>query len=49
MPPIVIPKDDRTKYFDMLAAQDSQRLAGFFKELCQEEQQRIAVFGTSIE
>lgn len=41
MPPIVIPKDDRTKYFGMLAAQNSQELAGFFKELCQEEQKRI--------
>ena len=41
MPPIVIPKDDRTKYFGMLAEQNSQELAGFFKELCQEEQKRI--------
>ncbi len=49
MPPIVIPKDDRTKYFEMLAAQDSQRLAGFFKDLCQEEKQRIAAFGTNVE
>lgn len=46
MPPIVIPKDDRTEYFEMLAAQDSQRLAGFFKELCQEEQKRIAVLAS---
>ncbi len=49
MPPIVIPKDDRTKYFEMLAAQDSQRLAEFFKDLCQEEKQRIAAFGTNVE
>lgn len=41
MPPIVIPKDDRVKYFGMLAAQNSQELAGFFKELCKEEEQRI--------
>lgn len=41
MPPIVIPKDDRIKYFDMLAEQNTQGLAGFFKELCQEEQKRI--------
>ena len=41
MSPIVIPKDDRIKYFEMLAEQNSQELAGFFKELCQEEQQRI--------
>lgn len=41
MPPIVIPKDERVKYFGMLAAQNSQALAEFFKELYQEEQQRI--------
>lgn len=41
MPPIVIPKDDRIKYFEMLATQNSQGLADFFRELCQEEQKRI--------
>lgn len=41
MSPIVIPKDESVKYFGMLAAQNSQALAEFFKELCQEEQQRI--------
>ena len=41
MPPIVIPKDDRIKYFDMQTEQNSQCLANFFRDLCLEEQKRI--------
>lgn len=39
--PIVIPKDQRTEYFKMLEQYDSEGLAHFFKELSEQEQQRI--------
>lgn len=39
--PIVIPKEQRTEYFKMLEDRDSTSLADFFKELSNQEQQRI--------
>lgn len=39
--PIVIPKEQRTDYFKMLENRNSARLADFFKELSNQEQQRI--------
>lgn len=43
IPPIVIPKDQRTEYFKMLENSDSSALQDFFRELSAEEQQRIDV------
>lgn len=39
--PIVIPREQRTDYFKMLENRDSVKLADFFKELSNQEQQRI--------
>ena len=39
--PIVIPKEQRTDYFKMLESNDSTTLEQFFKQLSQQEQQRI--------
>lgn len=42
--PIVIPKEDRTKYFDFLQNQDIIGLANWFKELSLNENERIHIF-----
>lgn len=41
MAPIVIPKDARSEYFEMLSAQDSEAMAGFFEKLSKIELERI--------
>lgn len=40
--PIVIPKEQRTDYFKLLELNDSISLSQFFKQLSEQEQQRIA-------
>lgn len=39
--PVVIPKDQRTDYFEMLEKNDSVHLAEFFRKLSEKEQSRI--------
>lgn len=43
--PIVIPKDDRSRYFDYLAKQDSNGLASYFSELSVAEKEQMKNFG----
>lgn len=43
--PIVIPKEERTRYFNLLAAYDRQGLASFFRELEREEERLLKEFG----
>ena len=42
--PIVIPKEERTKYFEFLQNQDISGLASWFKELSEKEMERIILF-----
>ena len=44
LPPVVISKDDRVKYFELLRNEDSLNLANWLKELSDEEKERIAKF-----
>lgn len=41
LPPVVIPKEDRNKYFEMLAGVDVGTLSQYLKERSQEEQLRM--------
>lgn len=41
LPPVVIPKEDRNKYFDMLAGVDVGTLSQYLKERSQEERLRM--------
>lgn len=43
--PIVIPKEDRIKYFEYLRKEDIDGLANWFKELSQTESKRLVEFG----
>lgn len=43
--PIVIPKEERTRYFNLLAGCDIKGLASFFQELNQEEEKILQEFG----
>lgn len=43
--PIVIPVDRRAEYFNMLASCDVPSLTSFFRELSEEERERIQQFG----
>ena len=45
IPPVVISKDDRVKYFEFLGNNDSTRLAEWLKELSTAEQERMEKFG----
>lgn len=45
IPPIVIPKDERTRYFEMLSSNDQQSLSRFFKTLSVREYERLKQFG----
>lgn len=45
IPPVVIPKDERTSYFDMLSSNDQQSLSRFFKTLSVREYERLKQFG----
>ncbi len=44
MPPIVIPKEERSEYFKMIAQMDIMNLAHYFKELEVKEMERIDQF-----
>lgn len=43
--PIVIPKEERTRYFNLLAAYDREGLASFFRELEKAEEELLKEFG----
>lgn len=45
IPPVVIPKDERTSYFEMLSSNDQQSLSRFFKTLSIREYERLKQFG----
>lgn len=45
LPPVVIAKDDRVKYFEFLRNNDSICLAEWFKELSNSEKERMEKFG----
>ncbi len=42
--PVIISKDDRTEYFEMIANQDTSKLANFFEKLSNLENARIDTF-----
>lgn len=44
LPPIVIAKEDRVKYFEYLKNNDNVGLAKWFKELSKNEEERIKKF-----
>ena len=48
LPPVVISKDDRVKYFEFLRNNDSNGLAEWLKELSTEEEKRMEKFGYKI-
>lgn len=45
LPPVVIRKDERVKYFEFIRKNDSSGLAEWFKELSNAEEQRMQKFG----
>ena len=45
IPPVVISKEERVKYFEFLRNNDSTGLAEWLKELSTEEKERIEKFG----
>lgn len=45
LPPVVISKDDRVKYFEFLQNSDTNGLAEWLKELSTREKERIEKFG----
>ena len=47
IPPIVIPKEERTKYFELLRSKDITALASWLKELSDKEKERIELFNSS--
>ena len=44
LPPVVIAKDDRVKYFELLRNKDVENLGNWLKELSDEEKERIENF-----
>jgi len=44
IPPVVIPKDERTRYFDMISKSDMVSLSGYFRELSETEKARLKQF-----
>lgn len=44
VPPVVIPKENRTEYFNYIANKDAAGLASYFKSLSDNEQKRIEHF-----
>ena len=48
LPPVVIEKDDRVKYFEFLKNDDTTALAEWFKDLAARESERIKKFGYEI-
>ncbi|MEG2814201.1 MAG: Fic family protein [Oscillospiraceae bacterium] len=49
LPPIVIPKEDRTLYFKLISNGNSDELSKYFKILSEKELKRIALFPKSAE
>lgn len=47
IPPIVIPQEERTKYFELLRSKDITALASWLKELSDKEKERIELFNSS--
>ena len=47
IPPIVIPKEERTKYFELLRSKDITALALWLKELSDKEKERIECFNSN--
>jgi len=45
IPPVVISKEDRVKYFELIKNNDINGLANWFKELSNNEQERMKKFG----
>ena len=45
LPPVVISKDDRVKYFEFLKNNDCQGLAKWLEELSAKEKERMEKFG----
>ena len=45
LPPIVIPSDRRTEYFELLASLNTEGLSHFFEELSTLESERLQAFG----
>lgn len=45
LPPVVISKDDRIKYFEFLRSNDINGFANWLKELSQNETERLSTFG----
>ena len=45
LPPVVIAKEDRVKYFEFLRNNDSNGLAEWLKELSTREEERMEKFG----
>jgi len=43
--PVVIPKDDRIEYFEMLAQKDSVKMSEYLEELSLREKERLKSFG----
>ncbi len=48
LPPVVIAKDDRVKYFEFLRNNNINDFAKWLKELSNQEQERLQKFGLSI-
>ena len=48
LPPVVIAKEDRVKYFEFLRNNDITGLAEWIKDLSNKEKERIEKFGYSI-
>lgn len=48
LPPVIISKDDRIKYFELLKNNDSTALAKWLKELSIKERERMNKFGYNI-
>lgn len=44
IPPIVISKEDRTKYFELLQNEDIEELAIWFEQLSLKEEERLKIF-----
>lgn len=45
LPPVIIPKEERTQYFEFIAKKDAVALGAYFKTLSQTEAERLKQFG----
>lgn len=48
LPPVIISKDDKLKYFEFLRNKDVQGMANWIKELSTNEKMRISEFANGI-